>query len=231
MWGATYISYPFQKTLLVQPMFKNYVGKHPLQNRTNVQINGGGGQRPFEQCSKKLHFFERMASLILCIFSFTSTIDMIPACCIAKTILHREHSVDIKVQCNETPRSRQYIILATKKTGFFSVREICSTSFVLSGRPWQNLWPGYRLGWHWGPGQEQCAASEIEMEGRQFEMLHKRWEPLLPLLLLAIVSSPCLIVLPTALPLEPAPGPPLTSQSVIYVSGGNMRSCATVFNQ
>ena len=26
MWGATYISYPFQKTLLVQPMFKNYVG-------------------------------------------------------------------------------------------------------------------------------------------------------------------------------------------------------------
>ena len=43
MWGATYISYPFQKTLLVQPMFKNYVGKHPLQNRTNVQIKGGGG--------------------------------------------------------------------------------------------------------------------------------------------------------------------------------------------
>ena len=58
------------------------------------------------------------------------------------------------------------------------------------------------------------------MEGRQFEMLHKRWEPLLPLLLLAIVSSPCLIVLPTALPLEPAPGPPLTSQSVNYVRGG-----------
>ena len=25
---------------------------------------GGGGQRLFEQCSKKLHFFERMASLI-----------------------------------------------------------------------------------------------------------------------------------------------------------------------
>ena len=24
---------------------------------------GGGGQRPFEQCSKKLHFFETMASL------------------------------------------------------------------------------------------------------------------------------------------------------------------------
>ena len=63
MWGATYISYPFQKTMLVQPMFKNYVGKHPLQNRTNVQIKGGGGQRPFEQCSKKLHFFERGASL------------------------------------------------------------------------------------------------------------------------------------------------------------------------
>ena len=46
-------------------MFKNYVGKHPLQNRTNVQIKGGGGQRPFEQCSKKLHFFERGASLRL----------------------------------------------------------------------------------------------------------------------------------------------------------------------
>ena len=38
--------------------------KHPLQNRTNVQIKGGGGQRPFEQCSKKLHFFETMASLM-----------------------------------------------------------------------------------------------------------------------------------------------------------------------
>ena len=37
--------------------------KHPLQNRTNVQIKGGGGQRPFEQCSKKLHFFETGASL------------------------------------------------------------------------------------------------------------------------------------------------------------------------
>ena len=37
--------------------------KHPLQNRTNVQIKGGGGQRPFEQCSKKLHFFETSASL------------------------------------------------------------------------------------------------------------------------------------------------------------------------
>ena len=34
-----------------------------LQNRTNVQVKGGGGQRPFEQCSKKLHFFERVASL------------------------------------------------------------------------------------------------------------------------------------------------------------------------
>ena len=33
------------------------------------------------------------------------------------------------------------------------------------------------------------------------------------------VLSPCLIVLPTALPLEPTPGPPLTSQSVIYVRG------------
>ena len=64
MWGATYISYPFQKTLLVQPMFKDYVGKYPLQNRTNVQIKGGGvGQRPFEQCLKKLHFSYGTASL------------------------------------------------------------------------------------------------------------------------------------------------------------------------
>ena len=43
-------------------IFKNAFKKHSLQNRTNVQIKGGG-QRPFEQCSKKLHFFERMASL------------------------------------------------------------------------------------------------------------------------------------------------------------------------
>ena len=39
------------------------IKKHPLQNRTNVQIKGGGGQRPFEQCSKKLHFSLAMASL------------------------------------------------------------------------------------------------------------------------------------------------------------------------
>ena len=44
---------------------KNAFKKHPLQNRTNVQIKGGGGQRPFEQCSKKLHFFETKASLSL----------------------------------------------------------------------------------------------------------------------------------------------------------------------
>ena len=44
-------------------MLKNAFKKHPLQNRTNVQIKGGGGQRHFEQCSKKLHFFETMASL------------------------------------------------------------------------------------------------------------------------------------------------------------------------
>ena len=39
-------------------MLKNAFKKHPLQNRTNVQTKGGGegGQRPFEQCSKKLHF-------------------------------------------------------------------------------------------------------------------------------------------------------------------------------
>ena len=44
-------------------MLKNAFKKHPLQNRTNVQIKGGGGQRPFEQCSKKLHFFEMGPSL------------------------------------------------------------------------------------------------------------------------------------------------------------------------
>ena len=44
-------------------MLKNAFKKYPPQNRTNVQIKGGGGQRPFEQCSKKLHFFERKASL------------------------------------------------------------------------------------------------------------------------------------------------------------------------
>ena len=44
-------------------MLKNAFKKHPLQNRTNVQIKGGGGQRAFEQCSKKLHFFEMGASL------------------------------------------------------------------------------------------------------------------------------------------------------------------------
>ena len=45
-------------------MLKNAFKKHPLQNRTNVQIKGGGGQRPFEQCSKKHHFSPAMASLI-----------------------------------------------------------------------------------------------------------------------------------------------------------------------
>ena len=44
-------------------MLKNAFKKHPLQNRTNVQIKGGGGQRPFEQCSKKHHFSPTMASL------------------------------------------------------------------------------------------------------------------------------------------------------------------------
>ena len=46
-------------------MLKNAFKKHPLQNRINVQIKGGGGQTPFEQCSKKLHFSYAMASLIL----------------------------------------------------------------------------------------------------------------------------------------------------------------------
>ena len=49
--------------LLPFSMLKNAFKKYPPQNRTNVQIKGGGGQRPFEQCSKKLHFFEMRASL------------------------------------------------------------------------------------------------------------------------------------------------------------------------
>ena len=45
-------------------MLKNAFKKYPPQNRTNVQIKGGGGgQRPFEQCSKKHHFSPAMASL------------------------------------------------------------------------------------------------------------------------------------------------------------------------
>ena len=38
--------------------------KRFLKNSSHdVQIKGGGGQRPFEQCSKKLHFSYTMASL------------------------------------------------------------------------------------------------------------------------------------------------------------------------
>ena len=58
MWGAQKRS----KTGLKNTHSKNAFKKHPLQNRTNVQIKGGG-QRPFEQCSKKLHFSCVMASL------------------------------------------------------------------------------------------------------------------------------------------------------------------------
>ena len=56
----------FFSLLLPFLMLKNAFKKYPPQNRTNVQIKGGGGQRPFEQCSKKLHFFEMRASLIRC---------------------------------------------------------------------------------------------------------------------------------------------------------------------
>ena len=38
-------------------MLKNAFKKHPLQNRTNVQIKGGGGQRPFETMFKKTSLF------------------------------------------------------------------------------------------------------------------------------------------------------------------------------
>ena len=56
-------------------MLKNALKKHPLQNRTNVQIKGGGGQRPFEQCSKKLHFFEMGASLSANVETETSVLE------------------------------------------------------------------------------------------------------------------------------------------------------------
>ena len=36
----------------------------PKNSPHDVQTTGGGGQRPFEQCSKKLHFSLAMASLI-----------------------------------------------------------------------------------------------------------------------------------------------------------------------
>ena len=62
MWGA----HSGHCIMLKSIMLKNAFKKHPLQNRTNVQIKGGGGgQRPFEQCSKKLHFSYRRASLRL----------------------------------------------------------------------------------------------------------------------------------------------------------------------
>ena len=38
--------------------------KHPLQNRTNVQIKGGGGKGLLNNVQKKLHFSLGMASLI-----------------------------------------------------------------------------------------------------------------------------------------------------------------------
>ena len=47
MWGATYISY-----------FKNAFKKHPLQNRTNVQIKGGGS-KAFWTMFKKTSLFPR----------------------------------------------------------------------------------------------------------------------------------------------------------------------------
>ena len=55
---------------IFSPIFnaQKCVLKNTLQNRTNVQIKGGGGQRPFEQRSKKLHFFERGASLTFILF-------------------------------------------------------------------------------------------------------------------------------------------------------------------
>ena len=49
---------------------KNAFKKHPLQNRTNVQIKGGGS-KAFWTMFKKLHFFERSASLTWTVISQT----------------------------------------------------------------------------------------------------------------------------------------------------------------
>ena len=47
MWGATYISY-----------FKNAFKKHPPQNRTNVQIKGGGGKGLLNNLQKNCTFLK-----------------------------------------------------------------------------------------------------------------------------------------------------------------------------
>ena len=44
-------------------MLKNAFKKYPPQNRTNVQIKGGGGKGLLNNVKKKLHFSYRMASL------------------------------------------------------------------------------------------------------------------------------------------------------------------------
>ena len=44
----------------VYALFKKSIKKNPLRN---VQKRGGGGQRPFEQCSKKLQIWFRGAPL------------------------------------------------------------------------------------------------------------------------------------------------------------------------
>ena len=41
----------------------NAFKKYPPQNRTNVQIKGGGGQRPFEQCSKKFGHCSKICAM------------------------------------------------------------------------------------------------------------------------------------------------------------------------
>ena len=45
-------------------MLKNAFKKHPLQNRTNVQIKGGGVKGLLNNVKKKLHFSLMTASLI-----------------------------------------------------------------------------------------------------------------------------------------------------------------------
>ena len=58
-------------------MLKNAIKKHPLQNRTNVQIKGGGGKGVLNNVKKKLHFSYTMASLMM-IWMFGTSHEALP---------------------------------------------------------------------------------------------------------------------------------------------------------
>ena len=59
MWGAHSGHFIMLKSIMLKNAFK----KHPLQNRTNVQIKGGGVKGLVNNVKKKLHFSLVMASL------------------------------------------------------------------------------------------------------------------------------------------------------------------------